>query len=75
MPIGPGVYDDLATHCREQAEGEGVVLLILGGKHGGGFSVQCPAERYPDLIAILRHVATSIESDIRRLTAGKPTSH
>lgn len=68
MAIGDGDYDDLTTYVREHAEAEAVVVIVLGGQHGSGFSVQAPAEhieqlktRIPD---ILRALAEHIEVDV-----------
>lgn len=63
---GPGKYDDLCTHVRELAEAEFVIVIVKGGKAGGGFSVQAADRR--DLVAmpsVLRHVADEIEKDVR----------
>jgi hypothetical protein len=54
MPAGPGRYDDLATEAREKAGAEGVLLLIVNGKNGMGFSVQGPLPFLYDLPRILR---------------------
>ena len=40
MADGPGIYDDLCTQVREQTQAVGVVLLIVNGNLGSGFSVQ-----------------------------------
>ena len=44
MPIGPGKYDDLCTLLRERAgigeQGGGVLVIVLGGNRGNGFSCQ-----------------------------------
>lgn len=40
MPAGPGKYDDLATYVRENSNAKGVVVIVLGGDRGSGFSVQ-----------------------------------
>ena len=64
MPIGPGKYDDLATHVREQAEAKGVVVLVFGGPKGNGFSVQGDLPLQMLLPDLLRTVAASIERDL-----------
>ncbi len=61
MPFGPGKYDDLATVAREDAEATGVLLLILGGEMGSGFSVQIPPELVPKVPEMLRDMARGIE--------------
>ncbi len=40
MARGPGKYDDLATYVRQQAEAKAVIIIVLGGKKGSGFSCQ-----------------------------------
>lgn len=35
-----GKYDDLATMVREKAEARAVVLVVVGGNKGMGFTVQ-----------------------------------
>jgi len=46
MAIGPGKYDDLCTYVRDQVgiaeEGQsgGVIVIVLGGNKGSGFSCQ-----------------------------------
>lgn len=42
----PGKYDDLCTMVREATQAEGVVLMIVRGNRGSGFSVQAT----PDVI-------------------------
>lgn len=56
--IGPGKYDVLATIARETAMAQAVVLIVLGGKHGNGFSVQSTGEPLWALPDLLEHTAT-----------------
>lgn len=66
MPMGPGKYDDLATYVRDQARAECVVVVVLGGIKGSGFSVQASTEVNPsDLVGLLRDVAHGIEVSAR----------
>jgi len=63
MPHGPGKYDALATHVREQSDAEGVVVIVLGGNKGNGFSVQTTRPLSPAVLAaILRAAAMDIEN-------------
>ena len=39
MAEGPGKYDDACTAAREITGGN-VILIVIGGKKGAGFSVQ-----------------------------------
>jgi len=66
VTIGPGKYDKLATHVRKRSKGRAVVVIVLDGEHGSGFSVQGAVEflvaaRLPTL---LRTVAAQIDGDI-----------
>jgi hypothetical protein len=51
---GPGKYDWLASGVRQQSNAELVVVLVLGGSLGNGFSVQAVAPEYlqklPDML-------------------------
>lgn len=62
MALGPGKYDDLATAVREQAHAEGIVLVVIGGDHGGGMAAQLPAAMTLTLPTILRTIADEIEA-------------
>lgn len=61
MPAGPGKYDDLATIVREQTAAAGVVVVVIEGAAGSGFSVQGPAELTARLPELLRFMADEIE--------------
>lgn len=65
MAIGPGKYDALATIVRESTSAGGVILIVLDGMHGSGFSVQATSEITARLPALLREVADGIERDLR----------
>jgi hypothetical protein len=66
---GPGKYDKLTTWVRERAKAEGVILIVVGGNKGHGFSAQLsatfPAESMLMTVAMLRDVANQIEVDAR----------
>ena len=61
---GPGKYDLITTAVRLETEAEAVVLVILDGMLGHGFSVQTRPGRRADLAKILRTVAEEIERDM-----------
>jgi hypothetical protein len=61
MALGPGKYDDLCTKLRTEAKAAGVLLVVLRGDRGDGFSAQGPPEMLLTLAAMLRHVADEIE--------------
>ena len=53
MPLGPGKYDDFTTQVREKTHARGVILLVVSGDKGSGFSCQSDAivlEQLPDLL-------------------------
>jgi hypothetical protein len=64
MALGPGKYDDIATSVRLRAEAAGVIVIVVRGKHGAGFSVQATAEITAALPQLLRRVADDIEADM-----------
>lgn len=66
MAMGPGKYDEIATVAREAAGAQAVILIVLNGAHGSGFSVQAVGEDISTrLPALLRMVADGIERDLR----------
>ena len=67
--LGPGKYDDLCTEIREATEAEGVILIIIGGNKGQGFSAQLSPEATVKMPAVLRSIADQIEDDARLLGA------
>jgi hypothetical protein len=63
--IGPGKYDNLATYCREQAQAEGVIVIVVRGNKGQGFSIQTVDPRLNLMLpAMLRILADSIQRDL-----------
>jgi hypothetical protein len=55
MPKGPGKYDDLCTLVRERSGGE-VIVIVIDGDKGSGFSFQgdpATVERLPDLLEVV----------------------
>jgi len=64
MATGPGKYDELATQVREQAEAQGVILMVLDGKDGSGFSVQADMATTMALPELLENVAKQIRNDL-----------
>jgi hypothetical protein len=62
--IGPGRYDDICTQAREAAQADGVILVVIRGKHGMGFSAQVTnSQWFKHLPTILRGVADQMEKD------------
>jgi len=72
MALGPGKYDDLASLVRKEvglAEGRcpgGVVLIVLGGDKGHGFSIQADPLTMLRLPEMLRVMADQIEGDVKQ---------
>ena len=64
MALGPGKYDWLATHTRKTVRASGVILIVMEGTRGSGFSVQASPEVTSRLPEILRHIADDIEKDL-----------
>lgn len=73
MPIGPGKYDAECTRARSDTKARGVVLIVLDGDRGDGFSCQAPSLATLGLPALLRELADKIEADGRRLLAALRT--
>lgn len=71
MPIGPGKYDAAATLARhavgiaDENPSGAVVLIVLNGREGHGFSVQADPATYLRLPRLLRSVADQIEQSLR----------
>ena len=61
MPAGPGKYDDLATLVRKRTGAAGVVLLVINGSKGSGFSVQATPVLTVELPRLMRAMANEIE--------------
>ena len=68
MPIGPGKYDDACTEARASTGGESVVLIVIDGDRGSGFSIQAPPSMVFMLPSLLRTVADEIEANLKKGT-------
>lgn len=67
MAIGPGKYDDACSRVREEVglsegDGGGVVLIVIGGHRGSGFSCQADLATTLALPDILENMAKQIRS-------------
>ena len=62
--FGPGKYDELCTAAREETKAVAVVLIVIDGEHGNGFSCQTHdltlLAKIPD---VLERVAAGIRAD------------
>lgn len=47
----PGIYDDLCTRARIETQAQGVVVVVIKGNLGSGFSVQVEDESQIPLLA------------------------
>jgi hypothetical protein len=61
MALGPGKYDAVCTVARDLAAAEGVLLIVLNGKLGSGFSVQGAPEIMGEIPRLLRQMADQID--------------
>lgn len=66
MALGPGKYDNVCTEVREKTKAEGVVLLVIKGELGSGFSVQADLVTTAFLPETLRSMAQQIEDSYGR---------
>jgi hypothetical protein len=64
VATGPGRYDDLCTYVRERSKGDGAVVMIFGGQHGNGFSVQVAKPLLENLPTLLREMADDMDADL-----------
>lgn len=63
MAEGPGKYDDFVTQVREQTLADAVILIVLNGNRGSGFSMQAVGGVPPAKVADL------LESTARQIRA------
>ena len=61
MALGPGKYDEQATAVREATRAESVIVVVINGSRGSGFSVQTTEPLALKLPAILRIIADQID--------------
>jgi hypothetical protein len=61
MATGPGKYNEQATFVRETTNARAVIVMVLDGNHGHGFSVQAQDDIPPGQLAqILEFTAAEI---------------
>ncbi|HEV8189505.1 MAG TPA: hypothetical protein VGP83_17250 [Pyrinomonadaceae bacterium] len=65
MAVGPGKYDAACTKVREETGGS-VLLCVISGIYGSGFSVQATPYVAAHIVEILRSTADQIEQSIPR---------
>lgn len=64
--IGPGKYDDIVTRVRAETEAEGVILIVIRGNRGEGFSAQMLPDYRWQVPFNLRQIADQIEADLKK---------
>ncbi len=60
----PGKYDEVCTYVRELTQAEGVILIVINGMVGSGFSVQAPKEAIKKIPATLDILSAQIRKDL-----------
>lgn len=64
MSRGAGKYDEACTAAREATRGQAVALIVVAGRRGSGFSVQCDDRQFLQVLPdVLRVMADQIEAD------------
>jgi len=61
--IGPGRYDEACEQARIATEAQGILLIVLNGNLGSGFSAQLPAAFLHKIPLVLRKLADDIEKE------------
>lgn len=61
MALGPGKYDAAVTELRAILQARGVLLVVVDGCHGSGFSAQLPPDLTLSLPEVLRQLADQID--------------
>jgi hypothetical protein len=69
MALGPGKYDDLCTYVRKKAGitpdmNGGAIVIVIGGLHGDGFSVQAGLHTTLMLPRLLEQIAREMRTDL-----------
>jgi hypothetical protein len=66
---GPGKYDDLATLVRKRSNASAVLVIVIGGNKGEGFSFQgdwMALQAVPDLLDVVaRSIRDSEDRDAK----------
>jgi len=75
MPQGAGEYAKECGEVMETTHAECVVVIVVGGARGNGFSMQTKSPQSADfVIGTLRHVANQIEADVAEYNRGRMTT-
>lgn len=70
--LGGGRYDRECTAALLSTKADGVILIVLNGDRGNGFSAQLPLTHVSDLPTVLRQVADEIQADVRKSSPPTP---
>jgi hypothetical protein len=62
MALGPGKYDAEVSELRKRLKAHGILLLVLDGERGSGFSAQLPLDVTMNMPTVLRDLANEIET-------------
>ena len=65
MPIGAGRYDTLCTLVRDRAKARGAAVIVFGGEHGDGFSLQAPLDVTLTIADVLEDMARQIRDSFQ----------
>jgi hypothetical protein len=65
MAYGPGKYDAECTMIRELTNARGVIVLVVGGDRGGGFSCQGDLDLQLRLPMILEDIARQMRESLQ----------
>lgn len=60
MAVGPGKYDSYCTMVRQDTKAKAVVVIVLEGEKGSGFSCQADVVTTMQLPDLLEFVAAEI---------------
>lgn len=67
MAQGPGKYDAQCTRTLHEVDAECVILIVIHGRLGSGFSVSCTTPHLlPTVPDALRQCADAVAVDLRR---------
>lgn len=73
MTIGEGKYDAICTQIREDHNADAVVVVIINGHRGTGFSVQASPIAMLKLPDAFHNMAEEMRRDVEKmLRAGVP---
>lgn len=71
MPQGPGKFDAECEELLKEHHAEVVMVVVLGGKRGSGFSLSTTnPQRLPEVIKVMRSAADQIEKDMLNALGG-----